>query len=134
MHLRRGLKVISGVALSGLLALAFAACVGQGEGERCDRARAGDTDCNSGLVCISVGLNSDICCPEVESQRTGACAGKTTTTEDTGTSADTGSAAETTAEAAAETSTETSTEAGAETSTEAGADASETSTDASSAG
>jgi hypothetical protein len=38
-------------------------CSKQGEGERCDRAAAGDTDCEDGLVCTNVGMNEDRCCP-----------------------------------------------------------------------
>lgn len=136
MHLRRGLSVTSGVALLGLLAFAFIACVGQGEGERCDQARASNTDCNDGLVCIHVnGVNSDICCPEIVSERTGVCVSGTTSVTDTGTTSETSTdtGADTAADTGADTAAETSTEAGSETGADA-SDAAEAATDAAAAG
>jgi hypothetical protein len=37
-------------------------CSKQGEGERCDRAKAGDSDCEDGLKCDKVD-GQDRCCP-----------------------------------------------------------------------
>lgn len=109
----RRTTTFSGIALLGLLAAAFVACTGQGEGERCDLDRGGEdpstgtSDCNSGLVCVrssAVGENTDVCCPKDVSQRTGICKPKATTTTDSGTAdtatADTGTADTATADAA----------------------------------
>jgi hypothetical protein len=64
-------RFVPRLALIALIAvtvtLGFAGCSRQSEGERCDQAAAGDTDCNSGLVCVlCVELaqgSVDRCCP-----------------------------------------------------------------------
>ncbi len=88
----------------GLLAAAFAACVGQGANERCDATRGGDGDCTSPLVCVRgslLGQNADVCCDPDPTQRAAGtiCAGKGTTGGDAATdtatdtaTSDTGSA------------------------------------------
>jgi hypothetical protein len=47
--------------------MGFVGCSRQSEGERCDKEAAGDTDCNTGLVCvicIELAQGSiDRCCP-----------------------------------------------------------------------
>jgi hypothetical protein len=64
----------SSIKMTGLLsmlalALTFAGgCSRQGEGERCDKAKAGDSDCDAGLVCVAetelLSRGADRCCPE----------------------------------------------------------------------
>jgi hypothetical protein len=49
------------LSCGSLLALATA-CSKQGEGERCDLNKAGDSDCEDGLQCTRVG-SADRCCP-----------------------------------------------------------------------
>jgi hypothetical protein len=55
--------------LSFVIALAFAACSDQGEGDRCDQ-NSGNKDCASGLFCVpsqelADKMQGDRCCPEV---------------------------------------------------------------------
>jgi hypothetical protein len=56
--------------LSTLIALAAPGCSQQGEGERCDKNKNGDLDCDSGLVCVKknelIDNVTDRCCPAVE--------------------------------------------------------------------
>jgi hypothetical protein len=53
--------------MSALAVLSAPGCSQQGEGERCDNAKNGDLDCDSGLVCVRKGeLHdgiTDRCCP-----------------------------------------------------------------------
>jgi hypothetical protein len=56
-------------------------CSKQGEGERCDHEKAGDSDCDDGLVCAHID-NQDRCCPpagapigDSRCQRTGVSTG-----------------------------------------------------------
>jgi hypothetical protein len=68
----RGAIVAFGVALS------FVGCSRQGEGERCDVAAAGDTDCDAGLVCVRCRLlragTVDRCCPATaDAENSAAC-------------------------------------------------------------
>ena len=66
-----GRRFLFGFARLALIAIplhvAFVGCSRQSEGERCDREAAGDTDCNTGLVCVLCkDLRSgfvDRCCP-----------------------------------------------------------------------
>jgi uncharacterized membrane protein YgcG len=65
---RRFLLWLARTALVAIpLNVAFVGCSRQSEGERCDLAAAGDTDCNTGLVCVRCqDLRSgfvDRCCP-----------------------------------------------------------------------
>ena len=60
------------------LATLFVGCSRQGEGERCDKEAAGDTDCDTGLKCIECERLArgavDRCCPEDSSAHTkGEC-------------------------------------------------------------
>lgn len=57
-------------------------CSKQGEGERCDHEKAGDSDCDDGLVCVMADDGQDRCCPpsgaavgDSRCQRTGASTG-----------------------------------------------------------
>jgi hypothetical protein len=61
----------------GLVAIPFAACSNQGEGDRCDRRsdNTGTDDCQDGLVCtaqseLGSAAQSDICCPLDRTQAT----------------------------------------------------------------
>jgi hypothetical protein len=59
--------VVFGFA-SALVVLAMPGCSQQGEGDRCDNAKNGNEDCESGLTCVVSKnlLNKDIgdrCCP-----------------------------------------------------------------------
>ena len=66
-----GRRFLFGLARLALVAVplhvAFVGCSRQSEAERCDKEAAGDTDCNTGLVCIRCDeLRSgsiDRCCP-----------------------------------------------------------------------
>ena len=66
-----GRRFLFGLARLALVAIplhvAFVGCSRQSEGERCDKDAAGDTDCNTGLVCVLCeDLRSgvvDRCCP-----------------------------------------------------------------------
>lgn len=58
-------KVHSAFALLIATAVTFSMSVGcskQNEGERCDRMKAGDSDCEDGLICTKV-AGEDRCCP-----------------------------------------------------------------------
>ena len=84
----RGAIVAFGVALS------FVGCSRQGEGERCDFAAAGDTDCDPGLECITCpelrtgtvdrccpatpGAETDAACERADVPREGECAASST--------------------------------------------------------
>ena len=60
-----------------LAILAFASCSNETEGQPCDMraGNSGDDDCASGLVCTSVGAQSDLCCPsDRTTAKTPACA------------------------------------------------------------
>jgi uncharacterized membrane protein YgcG len=64
------------------------ACSQQTEGERCDSAKAGDSDCESGLTCVSSnglieGL-TDRCCPEAGTETDKRCTRGTATPPATG--------------------------------------------------
>ena len=60
-----------------LIGLASPGCSQQGEGERCDNLRAGDSDCDSGLVCTQARLlldeSTDRCCKEDKSYDDARC-------------------------------------------------------------
>lgn len=65
----------STLALALLIgALAPAACKAQGEGERCDKAKTKDADCEPPLVCISddrlLEKTADRCCPATSGEET----------------------------------------------------------------
>ncbi len=73
LHLRRLVRI--SLASSLLLAGVFPACAKRGEGERCDKALAGDDDCEDGLICVEADLlggEADRCCPP-GSTGTGEC-------------------------------------------------------------
>lgn len=63
-----GRKVVV-LGVSALLVAIASACSQQGEGERCDREAAGDSDCESPLVCTDFTPNMaapnkiERCCP-----------------------------------------------------------------------
>jgi hypothetical protein len=52
---------------SAFVVLAMPGCSQQGEGERCDSAKNGDEDCESGLTCVLkstlLDKTADRCCP-----------------------------------------------------------------------
>ena len=59
------------VAALGLALLLAAACTGQGEGQRCQRANNISDDCKDGLTCIAApNGNADVCCPADPRQAT----------------------------------------------------------------
>jgi hypothetical protein len=68
------------VLVSALLA---PGCSQQGEGERCDNLRAGDSDCDSGLICVPKGQLlegiTDRCCKPDRSYDDSRCAPNTGT-------------------------------------------------------
>jgi hypothetical protein len=57
--------------VSALAVLSMPGCSQQGIGERCDRAKNGDDDCDSGLSCVAkselLDKVTDRCCPAVGS-------------------------------------------------------------------
>jgi hypothetical protein len=59
-------KRVALVLSCGVLLALGTACSKQAEGERCDREKAGDSDCEDGLRCIQVG-SADRCCPPEDS-------------------------------------------------------------------
>lgn len=63
--------------VSSLLVLSVPACSEQAEGERCDRAKAGDTDCDAGLTCVAEGellvKGADRCCPPEGQETSDRC-------------------------------------------------------------
>jgi hypothetical protein len=66
---------------SSLIVLAVPACSEQGEGERCDRAKAGgDSECDSGLICVPqselLEELTDLCCPPEGQESTERCTRK----------------------------------------------------------
>lgn len=99
------------------------ACSQQTEGERCDSAKAGDSDCESGLTCVSSnglieGL-TDRCCPEAGTETDKRCTRGTATPPATGGSGGTSSTAGTSS--GGSTSGAGGTSSGGSTSAEAGA-------------
>ncbi len=85
------LAFVSAVAL-----LSAPACSEQGEGERCDFAKNGDLDCDSGLTCVKrneLAENvTDRCCPDANTETDSRCARGTPTTTTTGGSGNTSTA------------------------------------------
>lgn len=72
MRLRFAVCLVPFIAI-----LAFASCSNETEGQPCDMraGNSGDDDCASGLVCTSVGAQSDLCCPsDRTTAKTPACA------------------------------------------------------------
>jgi hypothetical protein len=61
----RSIVILSFASLAALLSAP--GCSQQGEGERCDSAKNGDDDCDSGLTCVSanelLSPETDRCCP-----------------------------------------------------------------------
>jgi hypothetical protein len=80
-----------------VLGLLSPGCSQQGEGERCDNLRAGDSDCESGLVCVPEGRllegTSDRCCKPDGSYEDSRCAPNTGTPSTGGTGGTGGSGA-----------------------------------------
>jgi hypothetical protein len=73
----------------GVAALSAPGCSQQGEGERCDRFKAGDGDCDSGLECVALSelldRTSDRCCPAPGTESDDRCRrGSPTNTAGTG--------------------------------------------------
>jgi hypothetical protein len=67
-----------GLLIAAASLWAFVGCSRQSEGERCDLAAAGDTDCNAGLKCIPCAQLDrgvvDRCCPaKAGDETTSAC-------------------------------------------------------------
>ena len=72
----RSVAVFSFVAFVALMSAP--GCSQQGEGERCDKDKNGDLDCDDGLVCVKKAQLSDQtadgrCCPVAETDRSGLC-------------------------------------------------------------
>lgn len=63
--------------VSLLLAASMPGCSQQGEGERCDLAKNGDADCDSGLVCVPAAQlrhgETDRCCKPNSGSSTSLC-------------------------------------------------------------
>jgi hypothetical protein len=63
---------------SALTVLALPGCSQQGAGERCDSAKSGNDDCESGLTCVSkmvlVDISTDRCCPPAGTDTDARCA------------------------------------------------------------
>ena len=63
--------------VSALAVMTVPGCSQQGEGERCDSAKNGDEDCDSGLTCVrSTELSdraTDRCCPAEGSESDKRC-------------------------------------------------------------
>ncbi len=59
-------KILVGLS-TGLLVGLLTACSKQGEGERCDSSKAGDSDCEDGLICTDLNSGTsqalERCCP-----------------------------------------------------------------------
>ena len=80
--------------VSAIAALTVPGCSQQGEGERCDSAKNGDQDCDSGLTCVRKGELlegiTDRCCPAEGSESDKRCTrGVATSTGSAGTSSST---------------------------------------------
>ncbi len=60
-------SVLLASLVCGFTALLAPGCSQQGEGERCDKAKTQNSDCDSGLVCVArnqlVDRSTDRCCP-----------------------------------------------------------------------
>jgi hypothetical protein len=81
--------------VSAAVALGTPGCSQQAEGERCDSAKAGDADCESGLTCV-VQSNlaeqiTDRCCPEAGTETDKRCTRGGSTTGSSGGSGSGGS-------------------------------------------
>lgn len=63
--------------ISAIALISAPGCSQQAEGERCDRTKNGDLDCDDGLICVASGQlldkTADRCCPVNETDRTGLC-------------------------------------------------------------
>lgn len=63
--------------VSAIAVLTVPGCAQQGEGERCDSAKNGNEDCDSGLTCVRAGELSDKitdrCCPAEGSESDKRC-------------------------------------------------------------
>jgi hypothetical protein len=63
--------------VSAIAVLTVPGCAQQGEGERCDSAKNGDEDCDSGLTCVRegelAGGTTDRCCPAEGSETDKRC-------------------------------------------------------------
>ena len=62
----RAMKLFVTLGVGILPLLILAGCAKQGEGERCDQALSGDSDCESGLECVKADMLRvavDTCCP-----------------------------------------------------------------------
>jgi hypothetical protein len=104
MLFRRAFRYLAQVLLvTGAVALVTGGCSRQGEGERCDKRAAGDSDCDDGLICKSCAELAvgpvDRCCQRDGSYDDERCipgAGAICTTTDlaTGGRASTGSGGE----------------------------------------
>lgn len=75
--------------VSGVAILLAPACSQQGEGERCDFAKNGDLDCDSGFTCVKDAElaedGADRCCPAANTESDSRCArGTPTPTPTTG--------------------------------------------------
>ena len=83
------------LALALLLGAFAPACKAQGEGERCDKAKTQNADCEPPLVCISserlLENNSDRCCPEVSGEESDSRCTRKASTSGTGGGAGTSS-------------------------------------------
>ncbi len=70
-------NVLALALVSAAVALGAPGCSQQTEGERCDSAKAGDEDCDSGLTCVGrlsllEGI-TDRCCPEAGTETDKRC-------------------------------------------------------------
>lgn len=89
--------VLALVLVSAAVVLGGApACSQQTEGERCDSAKAGDADCESGLSCVSYnslinGNGADRCCPAAGTETDKRCTRGTPSTGTGGSSSTAGS-------------------------------------------
>ncbi len=74
--------------VSAIAVLSAPACSQQGEGERCDFAKNGDLDCDSGFTCVKRGELAenitDRCCPAANTETDSRCARGTPTSTTTG--------------------------------------------------
>jgi hypothetical protein len=63
--------------VSTLTVMSMPGCSQQGEGERCDSAKTGNADCNSGLTCVPkselLEKTADRCCPADGTQTDSRC-------------------------------------------------------------
>lgn len=91
------LRSVAVLAFASAVAVVSASgCSQQGQGERCDFAKNGDGDCDSGLTCVKSGeladRVTDRCCPAANTETDSRCARGTPVAATGGTSSTGGSA------------------------------------------